>query len=63
MIEAGAQAPDFALSDQDGDTVALQDLKARTALQELGLDYASDPAIPKHIAAFLIDQARDQDTR
>jgi peroxiredoxin len=29
MIEAGARAPDFALSNQDGDTVALKDLEGQ----------------------------------
>lgn len=29
MIEAGAAAPDFSLSDQDGNTVTLQDLKGQ----------------------------------
>ena len=29
MIEAGAPAPDFALSNQDGDTVALKDLEGQ----------------------------------
>ena len=29
MIESGAPAPDFSLSDQDGDTVALRDLKGQ----------------------------------
>jgi peroxiredoxin (alkyl hydroperoxide reductase subunit C) len=29
MIEAGAPAPDFALSDQDGRTVSLEDLKGQ----------------------------------
>lgn len=29
MIEAGAPAPDFALSDQDGNTVALKDLEGQ----------------------------------
>lgn len=29
MIEAGAPAPDFALSDQNGDTVSLKDLEGR----------------------------------
>jgi peroxiredoxin len=29
MIEAGAPAPDFSLSDQDGNTVSLEDLKGQ----------------------------------
>ena len=29
MIEAGARAPDFALSNQDGDTVSLKDLEGQ----------------------------------
>jgi peroxiredoxin len=29
MIESGAAAPDFALSDQDGETVSLQDLEGQ----------------------------------
>ena len=29
MIESGAKAPDFSLSNQDGDTVALQDLEGQ----------------------------------
>ncbi len=29
MIEAGASAPDFSLSNQDGDTVSLQDLEGQ----------------------------------
>ncbi len=29
MIESGASAPDFSLSNQDGDTVALQDLEGQ----------------------------------
>lgn len=32
MIEAGARAPDFALSDQDGNTVALQDLEGQLSV-------------------------------
>jgi peroxiredoxin len=30
MIEAGTAAPDFALRDQDGETVTLQDLRGKT---------------------------------
>lgn len=32
MIEAGAQAPDFSLPDQDGRTVSLQDLEGRHSI-------------------------------
>ena len=32
MIEAGAQAPDFKLRDQDGLEVSLEDLKGQTSL-------------------------------
>ncbi|AIE87716.1 thioredoxin-dependent thiol peroxidase [Fimbriimonas ginsengisoli] len=32
MIEEGAQFPDFSLSDQDGNTVSLADLKGRRAV-------------------------------
>ncbi|HMA91731.1 MAG TPA: Hsp70 family protein [Polyangiaceae bacterium] len=33
-------------------------VRPRTALQQLGLPYASDPAVTKHLAAFLSKQAR-----
>jgi peroxiredoxin len=32
MIEAGTAAPDFALRDQDGETVSLQDLRGKTVV-------------------------------
>jgi peroxiredoxin len=32
MIEAGAEAPDFSLPDQDGQTVSLADLKGQTSV-------------------------------
>lgn len=33
-------------------------IRPRAALQQLGLPYASDPAVTKHLAAFLTKQAR-----
>jgi molecular chaperone DnaK (HSP70) len=32
--------------------------RRRGAIQEFGLPYASDPAVPRHLAAFLADHAR-----